>query len=115
MYRLNVIVVPTASKWVGRQPIVITLVYQVAEKLERYPVVSNDAKSLVMCKREMVTRRMFRKLVDALTAGEIESSLSWRGLSEYGVVDKLVATASPKRARTMSPRRAHGTSHDDAR
>lgn len=70
MQRLSVMILPATSERADRWGIVIKLTHLVAEKLKRYPVVSDNPMSLVMYERGKSIRRIFRQLVDVLAAGE---------------------------------------------
>lgn len=59
--------------------------------------------------------RIFRQLVDVLTAGEQHGSPSRVGPPEDDVAGELPATAPPKHTRTASSKMVHRPSDGDAR
>lgn len=60
----------------------------------------------------MVNRKIFRQLVDDLTACEKNTSPSREGLSEDDVVDERLATVPLERARKISPRMGDEHNYD---
>lgn len=108
-------VASTANEQVDQRSIVVTHTHRLANKLKRNPAVPGDLMALVMYQRGMFIHRIFRTLVDVLTAAGPDRSPSQGGLLKGDVADDLFATASPKRARTVTPKGAQESSNNDTR
>lgn len=93
----------------------VVLIHNVAEYFELLPVVSHETMSAAMCKRGMVTHRIFGKLVDALETGEENQPPSGVGTHEDVDTDEVAGTAPPEKIRTTSPGRVEEPSGNDSR
>lgn len=91
----------------------MTILIEVEREFQLRPLVPHDQMNTAMRERGAVILRIFRQLVDALSAVQEDEPPSRVDPHEDIDTDEVRGTAPPKNARTASPRRIQEPRGDD--